>query len=239
MSERIEDLQCNGLKIIQDDELYTFTSDSVILANFLKIKKKDLVVEIGGGSGVISILAQAKNNVNQIKIFEIQEKMQELCKKNIILNNLSDKLELICDDVKNFRKYVDIGQVDVVFSNPPYFKCTNFKQSLVKKLAKEEVLLNIANLVKVSSQMLKFGGSFYCTFPAERSVELVTLCEKHHLAVKELLFTENGKGEVKLVVLKAVKGGKNGVKIYPNLITNSEDGGYLQQLQTKNFINKN
>ena len=66
MSERIEDLQCDGLKIIQDNELYSFTSDSVILANFLKFKPNDIAVEIGAGSGVISILAQAKNKLKKI-----------------------------------------------------------------------------------------------------------------------------------------------------------------------------
>ena len=105
MSERIEDLQCKGLKIIQDDELYSFTSDSVILANFVKTKANDVCVEIGAGSGVVSILVQAKNKLNKIFAFEIQEKMQNLCEKNIKLNNLEEKISLVCDDVKNFKNY--------------------------------------------------------------------------------------------------------------------------------------
>ena len=76
--ERLEDLECKGLKIIQDTSLYTFTSDAVILANFVKLKAKEEAVEIGGGSGVISILLTAKNSFKKIKIFEIQEKMQNL-----------------------------------------------------------------------------------------------------------------------------------------------------------------
>ena len=77
MSERVEDLQCGGLKIIQDKDLYTFSSDAVILANFVRLKSKETAVEIGGGSGVISILLSAKNNFKKIKVFEIQEKMQK------------------------------------------------------------------------------------------------------------------------------------------------------------------
>ena len=234
MSERIEDLQCDGLKIIQDDQLYCFTSDSVILANFIKFKEVDTAVEIGAGSGVISILAQAKNKVKKIYAFEIQEEMQNICKKNIKLNNLDEKIELICDDVKNYSKYLS-KPADVVFSNPPYFKLTNFAQSEVKKIAKEEVCLSCEQLVKTTAKMLKFKGVFYCCYGAERVCELIVNCEKNNLAVKEMFFTENGKGEVKLVVIKAVKGGNCGVKVYPNLVTNEENGGYLEKLHTKNF----
>lgn len=234
MTQRLEDLQCDGLKIIQDDELYTFTSDSVVLANFVKTKAKDVAVEIGAGSGVISILVQAKNKVKKIFAFEIQQKMQEICKKNIDLNNLSEKIELVCDDIKNYSKYLE-KEVDVIFSNPPYFKPTNFVQNQVKKIAKEEICLSCGELVEISAKMLKFGGAFYCCYPAERSCELISTLHKRNLVVKEMFFTENGKGEVKLVVLKAVKGGKFGAKVYANLVTNDSCGDYLEKLHTKNF----
>lgn len=233
--ERLEDLQCNDLKIIQNKNLYTFTSDSVILANFVKTKSKDVGVEIGAGCGVISILVQAKNKIKQIYAFELQPEMQDLCKKNIEINDLTEKIKLICDDVKNFDKYISKESVDVVFSNPPYFKPTNFEQSKVKRIAKEETTLPIELLVNVANSMLKFGGSFYCCYTAERICELVSACQNKNLIIKELFFTENGKGDVKLAVIRAVKGGRNGVKVYKNLVTNDKDGKYLEILQTKNL----
>ena len=233
--ERLEDLQCKGLKIVQNKDLYTFTSDSVLLANFVKTKKNDVVVEIGAGCGVISILVQAKNNLKKIFAFEIQDKMQELCKKNIKLNDLSKKIDLIWDDIKNFKKYIHPASVDVVFSNPPYFKPTNFVQTEVKKIAKEEVCLNYVDLLKVAAKLLKDGGSFYCCYPAERICEFVTECQNNKLPVKELFFTENGKGEIKLALVKCTKGGKNGVKILPTLTTNEENGNYLESLHTRNI----
>lgn len=236
--ERLEDLQCNDLKIIQNKSLYTFTSDSVILANFVKTKANDIAVEIGAGCGVISILVQAKNKLKKIYAFEIQKQMQDLCEKNIELNNLKEKIVLCKDDVKNFKEYFSNGSVDVVFSNPPYFKETNFKQSQIKKIAKEEIFLPLESLVNAANKMLKFGGVFYCCYCSERACELIECLQKNGLVVKEMFFTENGKGAIKLVVLKAVKGGKNGTKIYPNLVTNEEDGNYLEILQTKNFLNK-
>ncbi len=232
-SERIEDLQCENLKIIQNKNLYTFTSDSVILANFIQGKKEDVAVEIGAGGGVISILLTAKTNIKKFYAFEIQKEMAELANKNVCLNNLQQKIEVVNDDICNFSKYVQ--KADVVFSNPPYFKVTNFQQSEVKKIAKEEVCLNCEKLVCSAEKLLKTGGSFYCCYLASRAAELIQTCQNHNLAVKEMFFTENGKGEVKLLVIRCVKGGKNEVKVHPNLVTNEEDGTYLEKLHTKNF----
>ncbi len=233
--ERLEDLQCGGMKIIQNKNLYCFTSDSVILANFIKIKSSETAVEIGGGCGVVSILASVKNKFKKIKIFEIQEKLQKICEKNIILNRLSEKIELISDDIKNYRKYLQDGSVDVAFSNPPYFEVDEFSGEETKKIARQEVCLNLEQLISVSSKMLKFGGRFYCTYPAERSAELLAKCYNYNLAVKRMFFTENGKGKFTLVVVEAVKGGKHRVKILPNLVTNTEDGEFLEELKTRKF----
>lgn len=213
--ERLEDLGDN-LKIIQNKGLYTFTSDSVVLANFLKIKPKENAVEIGGGSGVISILATAKNKFKKIKIFEIQEKLQKNCEKNIKINNLSEKLELICDDIKNYRKYLEVGSQDVVFSNPPYFPVDDSLES-VRKNARQEVFLNLKDLIKVSSEMLKFGGRFYLIYPASRLCELVYECEKNDIKIKKMFFTENCHGVVNLVVIEGRKNGSDGVQILPNV----------------------
>lgn len=214
--ERLEDLGCKNLKIIQNKNLYTFTSDSVILANFLKIKSKENAVEIGGGSGVISILATAKNKVKKIKIFEIQENLQKLCEKNIKINNLNDVLELIADDVRNFKKYVEVGSQDVVFSNPPYFLVDKTKNS-VRKFARQEVFLNLKDLIKISSQMLKYGGRFYLIYPASRLCELIYECEKNDIKIKKLFFTENKNKVVNLVVIEGRKNGSDGVQILPTI----------------------
>jgi len=233
--ERIEDLQCQNLQIIQNKSLYAFTSDSVVLANFVKAKNGDMAVEIGAGSGVISILVQAKTKVKNIVAFELQKPMAELCEKNIKLNKLEDKITLVNDDVKNFKKHVLPASVDLVFSNPPFYKGTDFKQSEVKKIAKEDVFLPMELLADVTSKMLRDGGCFYCVYSAERACELICELQKHKLTTKELFFTENGKGKVNLVVLKAVKNGKNGCKILPNLVRNDADGNYLEALHTRHF----
>ena len=236
-NEQIEDLQCKGLKIIQNKALYTFTSDSVILANFLRIKSNEVCVEIGTGSGVISILASAKNKFNKIFAFEPQIDIANLAKRNIELNELNNKIEIINDKIQNYSKYLNKESVDVVFSNPPYMK--TLKQSCeneIRDCSRHDKTLPIEELCENVFHLLKFGGRFYVVYSAERSCELINCLIKNKLQPKQMFYTDNGKGRIVLVVIEAVKGGKSGVKVLPNLVTNKQDGEFLEKLQTRNFI---
>lgn len=231
--EKIEDLQCNNLKIIQNKNLYTFTSDSVILANFIQLKNKDNCVEIGGGSGIISILLSAKTNFNQIKMFEIQKEMADLARKNVELNSLSDKIEVICDDVKNFRNHIENESVDVVFSNPPYMPQMTENENQARQIARHDGTLLVEDLCKTASKMLKINGKFYVVYSSKRSAELIYNLMQNNLEPKRMFFTENGKGKTVLVIIEAVKGGKHQVEVLPNLVTNDLDGKYLEILHSK------
>lgn len=231
--ERLEDLQCKGLKIIQNKDYYTFTSDSVILANFINTSKKHNCVEIGCGCGVISILLSAKKDFSSITAFELQKEMASLAEKNIKLNNLQDKIKIVNDNVLNFDKYIKKANIDIVFSNPPYMKGGEENKNIIRDKARHEKSLPLEDLTRCTSQMLKFGGKFYVVYSAERSIELISSLLKNNLQPKKMFFTSNGKGRVVLVIIEAVKGGKSGVKVLPELVTNEADGKYLEELHTK------
>ena len=235
-SERIDDLQFEGLKIIQDKNLYAFTSDSVVLANFLKIKKGEFAVEIGSGSGVVSILATKKTNAKNIVGFEIQEDLFNLAKKSLILNGILN-VEFVNDDVKNFKKYVKQESADVVFSNPPYKKNGSAvpNENPSKALARHEKFLPLTDLCQVTSKILKFGGRAYFVYDADRCSEMIAELKKCNLEPKRMFFTENGKGKIVLFVVEAVKGASPGVKVYPNLVTNDKNGDYLQEIKNYKF----
>ncbi len=231
--ERIEDLQYEGLKIIQNKVLYSFTSDSVILANFLKIKPKETALEIGGGSGVISILATKKTRAKKIYAFELQERMFDLFQKNIKLNNLEEKIEVFNENIINYRKHIEFGSIDVVFSNPPYKRdgSCELNENESKRIARHEKYLPLKDLCRCASDILKFGGRFYVVYDADRSCELISELMKNKLEPKRMFFTENGKGKTILVVIEAVKGGKHSVTVLPNLVTNDKNGDYLQKVK--------
>lgn len=231
-SERIDDLQFMGLKIVQDKNLYAFTSDSVVLANFLKIKRGESAVEIGSGSGVISILATKKTNAKSIVGFEIQKELFEMSKKSLALNEIFN-VKFFNDDVKNFRKYLKNESVDVVFSNPPYKKdgSAKFNENQSKTFARHEKNLPLKDLCNITFQILKFGGRAYFVYDADRCCEMIAELKLCKLEPKRMFFTENGKKKVVLFVVEAVKGAKPGVRVYPNLITNDKNGDYLEEIK--------
>lgn len=238
-NERIEDLQCKGLKIIQNKQYYTFTSDSVILANFIKMKKGDLGADIGTGCGIIPILLSAKTEFEKICAFEIQPKMARIAEKNVILNKLEEKIDVISDDVRNFKHHFKSECFDVVFSNPPYMQSNvAVNENPVRAVARHDKSLPLDDLCKTAFDMLKFGGKFYLVYTSNRTCELIMMLKKFHLEPKRMFFTENGKGKVVLVVVEAVKGGKQGVEVLPELQTNDKNGDYIKILQTKYFDKK-
>lgn len=234
--ERVEDLDCQGLKIIQNKNFYTFTSDSVILANFIKLNKNDECVEIGTGCGVISVLLSAKTQFKKIYAFEVQNEMAKLAEKNIRFNDLQEKITIISDDVRNYKQHLQDKMLDVVFSNPPYLKKdTSLNKNVVKNIARHEENLSLKDLCKTASKMLKFGGKFFVIYTATRTAELICGLVENNLEPKRMFFTNNGKGRVVLVVIEAVKGGRHGIEVLPELETNDLDGNYLKTLQTKYF----
>lgn len=233
--ERIEDLQCRGLKIIQDDELYTFTSDSVVLANFIKIKKGEIATEIGAGSGVISILLSAKMPVEKIYAFELQTEMATLAIKNVNLNSLQNKIEVINDDISNYKKYIERGKCSVVFSNPPYMNSSNENGNIVKAIARHDKFLSCEKLCQTASEILKEKGRFYLCYPPERLCELFCQMTRFNIEPKKMFLSENNKRQIKLCFIEGIKGGAHGLKILPNLVVNEKDGSYLKALHTKYF----
>ncbi|MBO5344473.1 MAG: methyltransferase [Clostridia bacterium] len=234
--ERIEDLQCKGLKIIQNRDYYTFTSDSVILANFIKMKKGDKGADIGTGCGIIPVLLSAKVEFEKISAFEIQPQMARIAEKNVILNKLEDKIEIVSDDVRNFKQHFKAESFDVVFSNPPYMHSNvALNEKPVRAIARHDNKLPIDDLCKTAYDMLKFNGKFYVVYTSTRTAELICTLKKFNLEPKRMFFTENGKDRVVLVVIEAVKGAKQGMEVLPALQTNDKNGDYLKILQTRYF----
>ena len=220
-NERIDDLQFASLKIIQDKSKYCFTSDAAILANFVKAKQTETVCEIGTGTGVISILLSKKQNPKKIVAFEIQESAANLAKRNVELNNLENQIEIINAPIQDYLKFVRRESFDVVATNPPYTKLS--KSGLVSKceeeaISKHEVCLTLSELISCSTKLLKFGGRFYVVYDAKRTAELI------YTAASE-------NSNPILVLIEAVKGGKEGICILPTLITNDKDGNYLFSIQ--------
>ena len=213
-NERLDDLQFNNLFIIQDTKGYCFTSDAVALANFVKVKNGGKLVDLCSGSGVIGILASAKNKVSKTILVEIQECLADMSKRSIEYNGL-DSIEVVNAPLQNVSKSIGVGVYDAVVCNPPYKKCgtakmLNENESIA--IARHELTVTLEEIIKEASVLLKFGGEFYIINKEERLTDMIVLLRKYHLEPKVLKILPSTKG-ANVVMLKAKKGGKSGIEI--------------------------
>lgn len=226
--ERIDDLEFNGLKIIQKKDGFCFGMDSVILSDFARIQKKNsTVADFGTGTGIISILLAAKyKNIDKIYAFEIQTEMSEMAERSIKMNNQNDKIVVLNEDIIGVSKRNWNKKFDVVVSNPPYKKLnTGLQNDEDKKLiSRHEVKCKLEDIVYEASKTLKDNGIFYMVHRPERLVEICAIMRQNKIEPKEIRFVyPHIDDEANLVLIKGVKCGKAYLKILKPLIVYSNE----------------
>ena len=224
--ERLDDLEFEGLKIIQKPSLYCFSSDAVLLANLVRATSKDTIVDFGTGSGVIAILALAKTKAAKAIGIEIQPIMANLAKKNVEINNLQSKIDIINADIKDAPKIIEKESVKVVVCNPPYFKSTSGEVSNISEVAlsRTESTATLVDIVKSAAEILKYSGKFYMIHKSERLAEVLTCLSNNKLEPKKItMIYPKASKAVDTFIVEAQKNGAPGLTI-DSVIVYEEDG---------------
>ncbi len=233
-NERIDDLEYKGLKIIQNSEGFCFGIDSVLLSDFAKDIKKDVtVVDLGTGTGIISLLLCKKTELKKIYGVEIQSDVAEMASRSIKLNSLENKFEIINKNMKDIFENINSNTVDVVVTNPPYMKLnTGAKSEETKKLiSRHEVECTLEDVISISYKLLKDKGEFYMVHRAERIVDILYNLRKYKLEPKVLRFIQSSQErEPNLVLIKSIKNAGNHLKLQKPLIVYNEDGTYTDEI---------
>ena len=230
--ERIDDLELDGLKIIQRDVGYKFSTDSVLLSNFGKARPFEKYVDLCSGSGVVAILFSYKNKIEKAYAIEIQENLADMAKRSIKLNHLDNKIEVICADLKDGVKIFGHETIDTITVNPPYNKVGEISEDAEIAIATHEIKLKLDELILVSSKLLKYGGKLFIVYRADRIADLICELKKNNLEPKVIEFVyPNNKKEANLVLIEAKKGAKSGAKILKPLIICNDDGTMTKEVQ--------
>lgn len=232
--ERIDDLEINNLKIIQKNDGFCFGIDSVLLSDFAKdIKNGSKVVDLGTGTGILSILLCAKTNLSKIIGVEIQKEMAEMANRSSVLNNLQDKFQVINADVKNLQDKLSNNEFDAVIMNPPYMNLNTGKININEKklISRHEITASLEDFIITSKYLLKDKGSLYIVHRPNRLIDLCFLLRKHKLEPKILrLVYPKKESEANLVLIKAVKNGGSFLKISKPLCVYENNGEYTKEI---------
>lgn len=245
MARYATDLGIGDYIVFQDTDDYAFSQDSVFLANMAKLSPSDAVLDLGCGSGILSTLALVKKHVKKAVGIELQPRVADMARDSAIQNGLQDKFEVICADVKDIRSILKAESFDKVLCNPPYFTnsgnsgqksvsdeendALNVNAKTEKSVSRTESTATLDDFVKGASYALRFGGDAWFVIKADRMASLIYSLKSYNLEPKEAtLIYPKPTSDVDVVIIKARKGAKEGLKISPFFVTD-DNGEYTDK----------
>lgn len=233
-NERIDDLEFKNLKIIQNKDGFCFGMDSVLLSDFAKeIKKNSRIADLGTGTGILPILLSGKTENTKIVGIEIQKEVAEMANRSILLNKLENRIQIICEDIKNLKAKYEQGTFDAIVTNPPYKKIGTGKinEKDKKIISRHELTANLEDFISISNYLLKDQGSIYMVHRPERIADILVLLRKYKLEPKVLrLVYPNIEKNPNLILIKAVKNAKPFLKVEKPLIVYTSEGNYTEEI---------
>lgn len=233
-NERIDDLQLDNLKIIQNKDGFCFGIDSVLLSDFSKeIPTGSTVLDLGTGTGILGILLCGKTKLSKVYGVDVQEEVCQMAKRSIKLNNLENKFEIINDNIKNLNTIFENCSIDAIVSNPPYKKDNSGlkNESKTKLISRHEITASLEDFIEISSKLLKNNSSLYMVHRPERLSDLFYLLRKYKLEPKKLRMVQSYfDSKPKLVLVKATKNAKSFLNIENPLIIYNKDGTYTNEI---------
>lgn len=232
-NERIDDLQRNGYRIIQDPERFCFGMDAVLLSGFAVVKDGARVLDLGTGTGIIPILLEAKTGAAHLTGLEIQADSADMAKRSVALNGLEEKIDIVRGDIKEAGRIFDAASFDVITCNPPYMIGRHGLKNPedAKAIARHEILCTLEDVVEQSAKLLKPGGKFFLVHRPFRLAEIIVTLTKYKLEPKRMQmvhpFVDK---EPNMVLLEAARGGKPRMTVEKPLIVYREPGVYMKEI---------
>lgn len=223
-------LNYSNLKIVQDDDYFNFSLDSVLLPNFIKINKGvTKILDLGTGNAPIPMILSTMTDAHIYGV-EIQKEIYDMAIESVKMNNLEDKITIINDNMKNLDKYFEPGSFEIIVSNPPYFKLeeqSNTNMSIQKAIARHEIEITLEELVKIAKKYLNNNGVFALVHRTDRLIEIIEEFRKNNIEPKRIqLIYPKDNTESNMVLIEGRKNGRVGLKILPPIIAHKENGEY-------------
>lgn len=220
-------------KIFQDTDCFSFSLDSIMLANFATIRLKDKkIVDLGCGNGVVPLIMSLRCDKKIIGV-ELQSKLADMAKRSVDYNDLSNVIEIINTNMKDYVSDETFESFDLITCNPPYFKVNDknyFNDNIEKVIARHEVEITLSELMVIVKKLLKNNGNFAIVHRTDRLIEILSEFRKNNIEPKRVRFVhEKSNKESTLVLIEGQKNGKVGLKVENPFILYNEDGSETEE----------
>lgn len=219
--------------IFSDKEKFSFGIDAILLSNFVKIKKRATLIDIGSGTGIIGFRVSLLNNLKEVFLIEIQEKMAELIEKSISYNNVKN-VKLINNDLKNTYNLFENSSIDYIVSNPPYKKVDtgilNKDENFL--ISRYEHTLKLTDILDFSYKKLKSNGKVFLIYSIDRLIDVIYQARKYRLEPKRIQFvSSNINKKPHLFMIELVKNAKENLFVEPTIFIYDENKEYTKKVK--------
>ncbi|MGA2361453.1 MAG: methyltransferase [Candidatus Aminicenantales bacterium] len=233
--ETLDTFYRGRVRVFQKKRGYRFSVDAPLLADFVRTKKTDDVLDIGTGSGIISLLLSLKP-FRHITALEIQKSLADMARRNVALNGLGSRIDVIQAD---FRDYDPGRKLDLIVSNPPYIRrATGFLSRVTEKsVAKHEIHGELDDLIRKTAEWLKRKGRACFIYPERRREDLAAAARANGLRVRRIQFVHPRAGEPANLFLAelGLAAGPGAAaaepKVTPALVLFGTDGKYTDEAE--------
>lgn len=233
--ERIDQLYADDIQIIQSPEVFSFSLDAVLLANFPRVPKRGTIVDLCAGNGAVGLFLSRKTQGHIYQI-ELQERLADMAQRSIQLNHLEERMTMYNLDLKDSFTKIRPDSVDLLVCNPPYFRdlpTNNKNPNQHLALARHEIATTLEEVIAVSSKLLKMNGHFALVHRPDRFLDILELMKKYRIAPKRIRFVyPKQEKDANIILVEGIKDGKtDGFKIKPSLIVYDENGQYTPEVR--------
>lgn len=231
--ERVDDLQRNHYRIIQDPGRFCFGMDAVLLSGFANVKPGEHVLDLGTGTGIIPILLEAKTKGEHFTGLEIQPESADMAERSVKLNGLTERINIVTGDIKEASSIFGASSFEVVTTNPPYMigqhGISNPKDA--KAIARHEILCDLDDILRESARLLKPQGRFYMVHRPFRLAEIFSKMIEYHIEPKRMkLVYPFADKEPNMVLIEGLRGGRSRLTVEKPLIVYKEPGVYTDEI---------
>ena len=231
--ERIDELQRNGYRIIQNRKKFCFGMDAVLLSGFARAEKGEQALDLGTGTGIIPLLMEAKTEAEHFTALEIQADMADMAFRSVALNGLEEKITIVTGDMKEASEIFGKASFDVVTCNPPYMDQSHGLKNPEepKAIARHELLCTFEDVAREAAAVLRPGGRFYLVHRPRRLADLICILKKHRLEPKRMkLVHPYREAEANMVLMEAVRGGGVQMRVEAPIIVYEKPGTYTREI---------